>query len=63
VLISAIAPANSRYAGPGQLHPALPLPIDPARTRWLITVPVGQLREALDAVRAAGATFEHIYDF
>ena len=40
-----------------------PMLSDPERHRWAMEVAVGRLDQVLPALRASGATVEHLYDF
>jgi hypothetical protein len=40
-----------------------PLLSDPTRHRWALEVAIRRLDEVLPALRASGATVEHLYDF
>ena len=65
ILLTGVAPAAWRYAGPaGRVVYSLPLPSDATRKRVAMRVPVPELLPTLTALGAEGhLAVDHIYDY
>ena len=65
MLVTVITPAafDERGIRGAGVVASRPILTDPQRKRLALLVPVGRLHEAVRALRAAGATIEHLYDY
>jgi hypothetical protein len=65
ILVTVLAPAafGERKLPYARTIASRPIPTDPSRKRLAIQLPVARLRDALPALRAEGATIEHLYDY
>ena len=64
LLITAIAPDAFRLpASPASVVVTLPVQTEPGRVRLAVRAPLATLHETLAALRAGGATIEHLYDY
>jgi hypothetical protein len=64
LLVSALAPESFRLpASPASVVVTLPIQTEPGRVRLAVRTPLATLTETLAALRAGGATIEHLYDY
>jgi hypothetical protein len=64
LLVSAIAPESYTLgASPASVVATLPIQTEPGRVRLAVRTPLVALHETLAALRAGGATIEHLYDY
>jgi hypothetical protein len=63
VTVLAAAPFNEHGLRGIDVIASLPIPTDDQRKRVALRVPVTHLHEVIPALRGAGATIEHLYDY
>ena len=64
MLVTALAPeAFSLPPSPASVVVTLPIQTEPGRVRLAVRTPLATLHDTLTALRAGGATIEHLYDY